>query len=237
MTDKNIITLDVGGKKFRTYKSNLLKSEYFKSKLERWNNDNSNVLFVDEDPEIFVHVLNFLRNSTYSYQGDNTENIKRSLGFYGIDVVADNQDDEQHKSNQIENMTYILQDQQYDYYVGDKIVHVTHKMESNDCNITNISIYTKRCSMNFFSISVKGVYLIRSTLNQSRKRLFFDIHKSKKGKTYLLKNEHLFILEAIEKNSTINVEIGCKRAKSSDTRQIIINFLTKVKVKRSNLFE
>ncbi|PZD34285.1 K-tetra multi-domain protein [Pyrenophora tritici-repentis] len=61
----NVITLDVGGRKFRTTKAVLSTSPYFANLFNRWEDyaeiqaDGS--LFIDVDPEIFPHLLNYLR--------------------------------------------------------------------------------------------------------------------------------------------------------------------------------
>lgn len=59
----NIVKLNIGGTIFTTFKSTLIKAEYFKSYFERW--DNNEEIFIDELPKLFEHVLCYLRNSNY----------------------------------------------------------------------------------------------------------------------------------------------------------------------------
>jgi hypothetical protein len=81
MSDR--ITLNVGGRLFITAKDILNKAEYFKSLLNRWNNEDE--IFIDRSPHIFKHVLSLLRNSNYKYP----EKYLDELEFYGIDFTSD----------------------------------------------------------------------------------------------------------------------------------------------------
>lgn len=60
------VTLDVGGRKFRTIRATLCYSDHFKACLDRWENDTdqqaNGSLFVDVDPDVFKHILNFMRH-------------------------------------------------------------------------------------------------------------------------------------------------------------------------------
>ena len=64
MSNDNIIKLDVGGQLMSTYKSTLLKLNFFQSYLDRWN-DHNQPLFLDVDPDLFKHILNKLRDPLY----------------------------------------------------------------------------------------------------------------------------------------------------------------------------
>lgn len=60
----SIITLNVGGQHFRTHKSTLEDAHYFRPYLEgrfTWIQEDDGSYFVDADPDIFAHVLRFLR--------------------------------------------------------------------------------------------------------------------------------------------------------------------------------
>jgi hypothetical protein len=54
---KNIrmVRLNVGGQKMSTYKTTLSQLEFFKSYLERWN-DNDKPLFLDVDIQIYSNM-------------------------------------------------------------------------------------------------------------------------------------------------------------------------------------
>ncbi|KAL1597846.1 hypothetical protein SLS60_008333 [Paraconiothyrium brasiliense] len=60
----SIITLNVGGRHFRTYKSTLQDAGYFAPYLEgrwEWPKEKDGSFFCDADPDIFAHVLRYLR--------------------------------------------------------------------------------------------------------------------------------------------------------------------------------
>jgi hypothetical protein len=62
-TNSNQIVLDVSGRKFRTTRATLQSCDYFQALLTRWS-DNvqpDGSYYVDADPDIFEHVLNFIR--------------------------------------------------------------------------------------------------------------------------------------------------------------------------------
>lgn len=59
-----IITLNVGGTKFETFRSTLMKSEYF-VKMFEFNKDNLKPIFIDCDPDGFKCILEYLRFGNY----------------------------------------------------------------------------------------------------------------------------------------------------------------------------
>lgn len=58
-----IITLDVGGRIFRAYAITLQESDWLSANIKRWLHSNSptNPLFLDTDPDLFEHILRYLR--------------------------------------------------------------------------------------------------------------------------------------------------------------------------------
>ena len=67
-TSTGVITINVGGREFVTLESTLTsQSTYFKALLsDRWEDNLHQVdgqLFLDADPALFEHILNFLRRS------------------------------------------------------------------------------------------------------------------------------------------------------------------------------
>ena len=84
--ENKTIILDVGGQKMKTFKSTLELSPYFKSQFERWNLDTTNELFIDQDPNIFIHFLNFLRNTNYRIPEKLEENVNVLMEYYGFPV-------------------------------------------------------------------------------------------------------------------------------------------------------
>lgn len=77
------IKLNVGGVKIETYASTLLQLEYFKVKLERWNNEDTE-LFVDCDYDLFKHLVNKLRDA--SYEMPNNKNIENMCNYFGYTI-------------------------------------------------------------------------------------------------------------------------------------------------------
>jgi hypothetical protein len=62
---RSLIVLDVSGCVYRTHKATLQTSPYFRNLMVRWDDccdrQNDGSLFVDADPKIFQHILNFMR--------------------------------------------------------------------------------------------------------------------------------------------------------------------------------
>lgn len=79
--ESNIVTLDVGGTRMKTLRSTLEKLTFFNSYLNRWD-DGKNDLFVDYDPNLFIHLLNKLRD--YNYVLPENENIERMFDYFGV---------------------------------------------------------------------------------------------------------------------------------------------------------
>jgi len=82
MNDEQVY-LNVGGTIFMTYKDTLLKSEYFNKEniIDLLSNTSKKTpFFLDKDPKIFRHVLNYLRNNEYEYP----KKYFSELVFFGI---------------------------------------------------------------------------------------------------------------------------------------------------------
>jgi hypothetical protein len=82
--ESSIINLDVGGIKLKVYRSTLTQLEYFKSKLERWSN-NQDELFVDYDYNLFIHLINKLRDPTYNMPRN--KNINMMCDYFGFNYI------------------------------------------------------------------------------------------------------------------------------------------------------
>src|SRR5579864_4776498 len=95
----NIITLNVGGTRIQTYKSTIEVLPYFESYMARWKIDNTNhellvkdpkknvgpiEIFVDYDPNLFIHLLNKLRDS--KYEMPQNENIIIMCNYFGYEL-------------------------------------------------------------------------------------------------------------------------------------------------------
>lgn len=79
------ITLNVGGKTIMVDKSTIEQLDYFKSKLERWSTEgssNQSDIFVDCDPKLFRHVLNFITIPNCRVPDKYVYNVQMLLDFY-----------------------------------------------------------------------------------------------------------------------------------------------------------
>jgi hypothetical protein len=101
--DKRLI-INVGGTNFETFKSTLIKSPYFKAMLSGHFRDDKEDIFIDRDPELFKHVLRYLRDPTY----DLPFNTHSELLFYGIEK------DEYVTEPEIDKKDIILTPENYD---------------------------------------------------------------------------------------------------------------------------
>ncbi|ARF12672.1 BTB/POZ domain protein [Klosneuvirus KNV1] len=72
------VKLNVGGVHFQTTKDTLIKSPYFSMMLNgKWSIPKDEI-FIDRSGKIFEHILNLLRDPTYSYP----EKYLSELDFY-----------------------------------------------------------------------------------------------------------------------------------------------------------
>lgn len=79
-----LITLNVGGTIFETYSGTLInRSTYFKNLLLKFKYEDKEVLFLDKDPEVFKHVLGYLRNLLYPFPW----NLRHELEWFGIELL------------------------------------------------------------------------------------------------------------------------------------------------------
>lgn len=83
MTDKKVV-LDVGGVKFVTRESTLIKAPYFEVLIHNFECTNVNDIlypeFIDRDPEAFKYILNHLRDSRYEVP----DKYLPDMDYYGI---------------------------------------------------------------------------------------------------------------------------------------------------------
>jgi hypothetical protein len=99
----NIITLNVGGIIMQTCKDTLINgSSYFNNILTLFKHNDTEPLFVDEDPIIFRHILNYLRDARYPMPF----NLEYKLEWYGIKVKENYQEVLDDKIIKESNLTY-----------------------------------------------------------------------------------------------------------------------------------
>ena len=84
------VTLNVGGTKVQTFKSTLEQLEYFKV-LFKSNFNKEEEIFLDCDYNIFIHVLNKIRDAAYKYPSNLTtndlENILKMENYYSMTIT------------------------------------------------------------------------------------------------------------------------------------------------------
>jgi hypothetical protein len=116
----NTIKVNVGGKIFETFKETLMRSGYFNALFI--NTEVKDIIFVDYDPEIFNHVLSYLRDPKYIC------NNKYKHAFDFFDVQYDN--------TQLYNKEYIqcqgLVDK--DKHCDNKIIHLSYYTDEVYCS-------------------------------------------------------------------------------------------------------
>jgi len=99
-SDPRLITLDVGGRIFRTYKTTLEDSEWLHAYIERWLPSNSldSPLFIDADPDLFEHILRYLRRQEVfplfwskdrGFDYDLYNRLEAEAGHFGILALED----------------------------------------------------------------------------------------------------------------------------------------------------
>lgn len=98
MTSTNPVTviLDVRGKKIKTLKTTLMKSEWFQKYFENWNNNDD--IFIDVDSKLFNHFLNKLSDENYVLPDD--PNVINLFKYYNCFLVVT--DNEKYKDKEIE---------------------------------------------------------------------------------------------------------------------------------------
>lgn len=84
-----IIKLNIGGKIIQTKKSTLCQSKFFNTLLNDY--DISDEVFIDDDPDLFIHLLNKLRNAKYKFPNDLTKNLTTMANFYQIPIISTEQ--------------------------------------------------------------------------------------------------------------------------------------------------
>jgi hypothetical protein len=78
----NTITINVSGKNIVTYRSTLEQLEYFQNIFKRWNKTDE--IFIDYDPDLFIHLLNKLRDNNYTMP--NNDNIESMRNYFGLSL-------------------------------------------------------------------------------------------------------------------------------------------------------
>lgn len=78
MQELEFVTLDVGGKLFKTTPSTLCNSKYFNGLLKNTHIDKP--IFIDRSSKIFKHILEYLRDPNYPFP----DKYIYDLDFYGI---------------------------------------------------------------------------------------------------------------------------------------------------------
>lgn len=75
-----IIKLNIGGKIIQTKKSILCQSKFFNTLLNDY--DTANEVFIDDDANLFIHMLNKLRNANYNFPKELLTNLNEMAIFF-----------------------------------------------------------------------------------------------------------------------------------------------------------
>lgn len=90
----------MGGRIFRTYRTTLQDSEWLHAYIERWipQNSRDSPLFIDADPDLFEHILRYLRRQEVfplfwskdrGFDYDLYNRLEAEAGHFGILVLED----------------------------------------------------------------------------------------------------------------------------------------------------
>ena len=204
-----IIRLNIGGVETQTIKTTLEKSGYFNGLLNNPQMNKSgegDILFIDEDYELFKHLLNKMRNDCYEFPQDLKSNLENLADYYLIPVV---------KTEVVQNNINIV-DIPFTKSYG--IMNITFrkikgaKILSFDSSLT--LIHSLKLEIYFddkLSINIKSHIYLND---------FFEVETitPKTDKTYeqvriRLKNKYLEILNSVDEGD-LNIKItgGCNGA-------------------------
>ena len=88
-TTGEIINLNVGGTKFSTSRQTLtqVQDTFFTGLLSgriHTYKDDDGAIFIDRDPHLFRHILNYLRSRSLSFEEVNLRDLRNEAEYYGI---------------------------------------------------------------------------------------------------------------------------------------------------------
>ncbi|CAG8488031.1 831_t:CDS:2 [Ambispora gerdemannii] len=128
------IALNVGGMKYETYYSTLLKypTSYLAKFIEKEDPDDKDEYFIDRDGQLFWYVLEFYRNGTIVFQDPDKmcvtcgrvatrELLKEEFEFYEIPFTVTEAADKSNLANAVTNNA-LSSSGQKDHYVMEKAI-------------------------------------------------------------------------------------------------------------------
>lgn len=192
----NIITLDVGGTIMRTYKSVLDKLPFFESYLARWTNKSADPIFVDYDPELFIHLLNKLRDPNYVTPND--ANIAKTYDYFGYE--------EPPKPSEFifKTLNRIEQNTSYAAYMrtnkNTQRTEYEYVIRGTTSNISIFAISTKY--INDIEITITSVNYTVYDINHENFPIFFK--RQSNTDTWTLKKDYINMLK---KMPNLNIRI------------------------------
>jgi len=101
--ETEMIIINCAGTVFKTTRSILSKIKFFESHIDNWKKNPQKHIHIDQDPEIFKHILNFLRFPNYIIPNNFIENVINLAEYYGLKIISDR---EQNKRLYIDTVTY-----------------------------------------------------------------------------------------------------------------------------------
>lgn len=151
MTEKELIILNVGGRKFETYKSTLTnKSTYFQALLGNNFgdlNDKSKTegIFIDRDPDNFSEIMKYLRDPLHVI----SKKISYELAFYGIDYEDDKEmfdDDKLYSKKNKRKINEKEDNDKYEKYIRGLEINrriINYKLEHDLCIVLKCPLKSK----------------------------------------------------------------------------------------------
>ena len=192
-----LIKLNVGGTIFTTTKSIICQSKYFQTLLNKFsiNKLEDDSLFIDDDPNLFIHILNKLRHPGYIYPENLAENLAILSEYYQIvNININNQN-----NNNIQIMENIFK-------INSGEIIKLNNTNNNNINYNKISFLVKgRCdfeldnSIIFYLNNNKVLQITTNKIN-----CVFDIiinDDTDIKKTYVLKQKYLDVINRYDFNS------------------------------------
>jgi len=166
----DIIELDVGGEIVKTTKTTLNSMDYFRAKLERWNQDKNDKIFVDEDKRVFEYILNLVRYGNYPIPEEYREIVYERAQFYGCLLQLDCEDEKQQDKKEIEDKKLKIETidfTTYSYTQTRQIWHVLgplkeFKMLLLNCNLSQLRINEKGFEILFCNATTIDFYFEKS---------------------------------------------------------------------------
>ena len=191
------VELNVGGTKITTLKSTLVKLPYFKNYFNSWHKEGkeNTEIFLDVDFNIFMHVLNKLRDENYIFPEDGViiTNITNMFDYFGLAVKNNHCDYNTPKYVHVE----VCRPNKDSYY-PDKIIPYRTHINTDKVEIMDILLQVEKFNSLEFHSESYTIYQILNIENNALLLLFFDlIQEERQYQYYRLKPLYLELLKDV----------------------------------------